>query len=283
MDFLPNKQYLHLVFWATLGKKLNLKNPKTFNEKIQWLKLYDHDPRYTMMADKYLVKQYVASKIGKQYVIPSFGVWDSANEIDFDLLPEQFVLKCNHNSGKGMFICRDKSLINRERIISDLNEGLKQNYFLQGREWCYKNIPRKIIAEEYLNNTETDNAELWDYKVMCFNGKVLCSFVCTDRMNGNGLKVTFFDNEWNVLPFERHYPKSRKTILKPNNFEKMKLLAEKLANDIPFVRVDFYEINGHIYFGEMTFYPGNGMEEFSPESADYEIGSWLIIPGKKKL
>ena len=271
--FLPDKLYLKIQFRTIMGKKLNLKNPKTFNEKLQWLKLYDRKPEYTIMVDKYLVKDYVAKKIGKEYIVPTLGVWDSPDEIDFEKLPEKFVLKCNHNSGTGVCICKDKAKLDIEKAKSELRKGLNQDFYLFGREWPYKNVPRKIIAEQYLKNDA--GTDLNDYKLMCFNGKVKCSFVCSER--SEKLKVTFFDNDWKRLPFERHYPASEKEIPKPFNFNKMIELAETLSKDIPFVRVDFYEISGKIYFGELTFYPGCGYEEFTPEEWDEKLGSWIKL------
>lgn len=273
---IPDDIFLKKMFKLYVGYSLRLDNPQTFNEKIQWIKLYDRKELYTILVDKYKVRSYVADKIGNEYLIPLLGVWDTAEKIDFDSLPAKFVLKCNHNSGVGLYICKDKTKMSPEAVRKGLKKGIKQDYYLLTREWAYKNVPRRIIAEKYMENSSGE--ELMDYKLMCFNGKVKCSFVCSDRFSEDGLKVTFFDNDWNVLPFERHYPRSNKKIEKPQNFEKMIELAEVLAKDIPFVRVDFYEIDGKIYFGELTLYPGNGMEEFTPETMDYEMGKMLRLP-----
>lgn len=419
---MSDKIYLELLFKERMGYPLDLDNPRTFNEKLQWLKLYDRRPKYTMMVDKYAVKQYVADKIGSEHIIPTLGVWDRFDDIDFDKLPNQFVLKCTHDSG-GLVICKDKSKLDMAAARRKITTSLKCNYYLAGREWPYKNVPRKILAEQYMEDesgfelkdykvhcfngvpkvilvcrnrfgkdgimedfysTEwqhldvkrpaipngqdlqkpeeldemlelsrklskdipfirTDfytikgklyfgeltlypasglkgfepdsydkilgdwtcikihgggvilhkdnmylriacaeepvqSAELLDYKFMCFNGKVRCSFVCSERFSNDGLKVTFFDRDWNVMPFERHYPKSEKPIPKPATYNQMVEFAEKLSVDIPFVRVDFYEINMKVYFGELTFYPGNGTEEFTPEEWDMTLGSWVILP-----
>ena len=201
---MPDDLFLKGLFKSRLGYELNLDKPRTFNEKIQWLKLYDRHPEYTKMVDKHLVKEYVSKKIGSQYIIPTIGIWDDPDIIDFDKLPDQFVLKCNHNSGKGLFICRDKNTIDIPVIKNRLQEALKEDYYLRNREWPYKNVQRKILAEEYISD---GSDELRDYKLMCFNGKVKCTFVCSDRFSDDGLKVTFFDNDWKVMPFERHYPK----------------------------------------------------------------------------
>lgn len=269
-----DKAYLKLKYRLIMGKKLDLENPKTFNEKLQWLKLYNRKEEYSIMADKYSVRKYIAEKIGEEYLVPLIGAWDSADDIDFDKLPDKFVLKCNHNSGLGMCICKDKSKLDTEKVRKELNSGLREKYFYGGREWCYKNIKPRIIAEQYLS--DESGAELKDYKFMCFNGKVECSFVCSERFD-SGLKVTFFDSNWKRLPFERHYPTSEYEISKPKNFEKMVALAESLAKDIPFVRVDFYNVDGKIYFGEMTFYPGSGFEEFTPEVWDYKLGDLINL------
>ena len=270
---LSDKLYIKIRYRLTIGKKLDLKNPKTFNAKLQWLKLHDRNPEYTTMVDKYLVKNYVANIIGKEYIIPTLGVWNSAEEIDFDTLPNQFVLKCNHNSGLGMCVCKDKSKLNIPAVKQSLNEGMRQNFYLYGREWPYKNVKRKIIAEKYMEGS--DGKPLVDYKLMCFNGKVKCSFTCTEREND--LKVTFFDNNWQRLPFERHYPASKIEIPKPLKFNKMKELAETLSKNTRFLRVDFYEIDQKIYFGELTLYPGCGYEEFSPEKWDGILGDWIQL------
>lgn len=273
---LSDAQYLKRMYKARLGKNLNLDSPQTFNEKLQWLKLYDRKQEYTMMVDKYKVREYIAAQLGEELLIPLLGVWNDPDEIDFDKLPNQFVLKCNHNSGLGMCICKDKSKLDIEHVKAELRKGLLQDYYLTGREWPYKDVPRKIIAEKYMNDSNTP--DLLDYKFMCFNGQVRCSFVCSDRFGKDGLKVTFFDRDWNVLPFERHYPKCKDKIEKPSTYEKMVEYAERLSKGNPFVRVDFYEIDKKIYFGELTFFPGSGMEEFSPESADAELGSWIKLP-----
>lgn len=275
---MPDDKYLKKLYKIKMGYDLDLENPKTFNEKLQWLKINDRKPEYTTMVDKYKVRKYIADKIGEQYLIPLLGVYDNANEIDFEKLPNKFVLKCNHNSG-GVCICKDKSKFDINQARKELNKVLNQDYYLHGREWPYKNVERKIICEQYMEDDETQ--ELRDYKFMCFNGKVECSFVCSERFSKDGLKVTFFDRNWNVLPFTRHYPKSEIKIAKPKKYDKMLELSEKLSQNIPFVRVDFYEKDGEIYFGELTFYPGSGMEEFDPVEWDYKFGDLLKISIKE--
>lgn len=272
--WLPDEAFLKLKFRLEMGYPLNLRNPRTFNEKLQWLKLYDRRPEYTLMVDKVKAKEYVASIIGEEYIIPTLGVWERAEDVDFDSLPDKFVIKCNHNSGLGMYICRDKSKMDVEAVRKGLKKGLKQNYYLHGREWPYKDVPRRIIAEQFLEDKSSD--DLKDYKLMCFGGEVNCSFVCTER--DSDLKVTFFDKEWNRLPFTRHYPNSDAPIAKPKEYEKMIRLAERLSKNIPFVRTDFYEVDRRLYFGELTLYPGCGMEEFSPEEWDAKLGKLIKLP-----
>ena len=273
---MEDREFLERKFKAVFHRKLNLKNPQTINEKLQWLKLYNRNPKYTQYVDKYLVREYIKETIGEEYLIPLIGVWDNADDIEFDKLPNQFVLKCNHNSGTGMYICKNKENMDCTKVISELKKGLKQDYYLTNREWPYKNVKPRIIAETYIENKE--EIGLKDYKFMCFNGKVKCSFVCTNRNSKQGLSVDFFDLNWKKMPFTRHYPNSGEHINKPINYNQMLQLAEKLAKNIPFVRVDFYEVNRKIYFGELTFYPGAGFEEFSPEKYDRVLGEWLDLP-----
>lgn len=256
------------------GKRLDLKNPRSFNEKLQWLKLYDRKDEYTQMVDKYGVREYIAKTIGEEYLFPLLGVWEKVEDIDFDSLPERFVLKCTHDSG-GVIVCRDKSKFDIDSAKSRLNAWMKRNYFYCSREWPYKNVKPRIIAEKYM---EDESGELVDYKFMCFDGVVKSCFTCTERFTPFGLKVTFFNERWERLPFERGYPSSSKQIAKPANYDKMMQLSQKLSKGIPFVRVDFYEADGKIYFGELTFYPGSGLEKFSPEEWDYTFGSWINIP-----
>lgn len=271
---LSDEEFLRRIFKVKLGYDLNLENPKTFNEKLQWLKLHDRNPLYTTLVDKYEVKKWVAERIGEEYIIPTLGVYNEYSEIDFDALPNQFVMKCTHDSG-GVVIVKDKTSFNKKFAEKKLRSALKRDFYLPGREWPYKNVARKIIVEKFMCNEEM--AELIDYKLMCFNGKVLYTFVCSERFSSDGLKVTFFDNNWNVMPFERHYPKSQKLIPKPKQFSEMIKIAETLAANIPFVRVDLYDISGQIYFGEMTFYPGSGFEEFNPKEWDEKLGKLISL------
>lgn len=275
-NWLPDDVYLKIVYYFRIGKKLDLVNPITFNEKLQWLKLYDRKPIYTKLADKHAVREYISEKIGGEYLIPLIGVYDRVEDINFNKLPSQFVLKCTHDSG-GVIICDDKEKLSIKKARRKLNKNLKQNFYFRGREWPYKHIKPQIICEKYM--LDESGYELKDYKILCFNGKAKCLFVCLNRNSKTGLNVDFYDMEWNPLPFERHYSSSGSLISKPHNFEEMVELAEKLAVDIPFVRVDFYEVDGRIYFGELTFFPGSGFEKFDPESYDELLGNWIDLEG----
>lgn len=260
-------------FTQQVGYIPNIDNPKSFNEKIQWLKLYYRNPLLTKCADKYTVREYVKEKIGEQYLIPLIGIYDNPDQIDFNKLPNKFVLKTNNGSGKNI-ICKNKKKLNIEETKSKLTEWLKpeNSHYFYSYEWAYKDIKPKIICEEYL---ESKDGDLKDYKFMCFHGKIENIFVCTDRKNS--LKVNFYDLNWKLLPFTRLYPNSNKKISKPKYFKKMVEIAEMLAKDFPFVRVDLYENKNNIYFGELTFYPGNGMEKFQPPEWDYKMGKFLSI------
>lgn len=273
-----DEKYLKFNYRLLMGKKLDLNNPKTFNEKMQWLKLNDRNPLYTNLVDKYEVKKYISNVIGEEYIIPTLGVWNSFDEIDFNSLPSKFVLKVTHDSG-GVFIVKDKMNIDKNKMEKKISELLKRNYYYLGREWPYKNIKPRIIIEKYMEDKTGE--ELKDYKFMVFNGKVKCILVCTDRNSDNGLHINFYDSEWKLMPLERKtHPKSSKKIDKPINLDLMIKLAELLAKDIPFIRVDFYEINKKVYFGELTFYPASGTEEFYPEEWDFKLGSMIELPKK---
>ena len=411
-DSLSDEDYIRRLYRAYFHKEIDLANPKTFNEKLQWLKLYDRNPLYTKLVDKYEVKKYVADLIGEEYIIPTYGVWNHFDEIDFEVLPDQFVLKCTHDSG-GIVIVSDKNNFDRKAARKKIEKHLKKSYYKLGREWPYKHVAPRIIAEKYIsetddkvfhfsgvpkiiqvdfagfvdhkrklystdweyieteikfqldrdheikkpealeemlalakklskvfsflrtdfycidekiffgelifchdsgteefrpekygielekyismdkggiiskegfilsilfeNTTKKKDSVLTDYKFMCFDGKFEMAFTCTNRFSKDELRVTFFDKEWNAMPFERHYKKSDEPIDKPSNFELMILIAEKLSFGIPFVRIDFYETQNQLFFGEMTFFPGNGVEEFEPDFWDGKIGDLLYL------
>lgn len=273
---LPDALYLKLRYWKVFHKPLNLKNPKTFNEKLQWLKLYDRKPEYTRMVDKYEAKQYVAERIGEEYIIPTLGVWDSFDEIDFDSLPNQFVLKCTHDSG-GLVICTDKTKLDLEKARRRITASLQRNYFWANREWPYKNVKPRIIAEAYMQDTVT--AELRDYKFFCFNGTAKLLFIATDRQtDGEETKFDFFDMDFNHIDVRNGHPNADVPPAKPVCFDQMRQLAEKLSADIPQLRVDFYEVDGKVYFGELTFFHWTGLVPFEPEQWDYTFGEWIKLP-----
>lgn len=279
LRWMSDKAYLKLAFRMEMGKKLDLENPKTYNEKLQWLKIYDRKPIYTTMVDKYAVKKLIAEKIGEQYVIPTLGVWDSFDDIDFDSLPHQFVLKCTHDSG-GLVICRDKSKLDIDAARKKINKFLKREYFWGKREWPYKDVPPRIIAEQYMEDEET--AELRDYKFFCFNGSMEALFIATDRqVPGEEVKFDFFDKNCERLPLKQGHQNAKNLPKMPGRFNEMKTLAEILSKDIPHVRIDFYEVNGKVYFGEMTFYHFSGLVPFEPEEWDYTFGSWITLPNKE--
>lgn len=262
-----------------MKEKLNLKNPKTFNEKLQWLKLNDRKFEYTKMVDKFEAKEYVRKIIGDEYIIPTIGIYDNFNQINFSKLPKQFVMKCTHDSGS-VIICKDKKKLNIEETKDKMQSALKKNYYYLSREWPYKNVKPRILVEKYIEDIKSN--ELKDYKIMCFNGSAKYIFTCTERFSKEGLKVTFFDLNWQRMPFTRHYPASIKQIERPKNLKKMIEFAEKLSQNIPFLRVDFYEVNGTLYFGELTFYPGAGFEEFTPKEYDRILGDMIMLERKKK-
>lgn len=275
-NWMDDETYLKLAFKARLHKTLNLENPMTFNEKMQWLKLYNRKPEYTAMVDKYEVKPIVSKIIGEKYIIPTIGVWDSVNEIDFNSLPNQFVLKCTHDSG-GLVICKDKSKLDIDVARKKLATCLKHSFYWGMREWPYKDVKPRVIAEQYM---EDETGELRDYKFFCFDGDVKALFIASDRTKDVETKFDFFDENFNHLPFTNGHPNADVPPTKPGCFEEMKRLASVLSKGIPQVRVDFYEIRGKVYFGEMTFFHWSGMTPFVPEEWDYKFGEWIKLPNK---
>lgn len=275
---MSDERFLRMIYYIKFHKPLNLKSPQTFNEKLQWLKLNDHRPEYTMMVDKYKVKGYVADIIGDKYIIPTLGVWDRPEDIDWDKLPNQFVLKTNHDGGNfGVVVCRDKSAFDKKKAISRLQASLERNVYKFGREWPYKNVERKVFAEQYLE--DNSSSDLPDYKFFCFDGEVKALFIGTERKSGD-VKFDYFDSDFNHLDIVQHHPMSGRTIPKPDNFKEMKEVASKLSKGIPHVRVDLYDVNGNVYFGEMTFFHHGGMFPFHPEHWDKDFGEWIKLPIK---
>ncbi len=273
-----SEKFLRRMYRIKMGREPDLENPVTYTEKLQWLKLYDHNPAYTTMVDKFAVKQYVADKIGEEYVIPVLGVWESTKDIDFDSLPEQFVLKTTHDSG-GIVICKDKSEFDVAVAKEKLNRFLKRNYYAQNREWPYLNVPHRIIAEPYLEDSGC--GELRDYKFFTFRGEPKVLYIAQGRGGDAPTVADFFDMEFRHLPFTIDHDMAPETPEKPANFELMKTLAAKLGAGTPQLRVDFYEVNGKVYFGEMTFFHCSGMAAFHPDSWDRTFGDWVILPEKQ--
>ncbi len=276
---LPDEQYLKMKYRISFGKKLNLDNPETFNEKLQWLKLHDRKDVYTAMVDKSKAKEYVASIIGEEYIIPTLDVYDRFDDIRFEKLPKQFVIKCTHDSG-GLVIVKDKNKLDIDSAKNKINKCLRKNYYYHGREWPYKNVKPRIVVEKYMNSLGSDSAI--DYKFFCFNGKPEIVLACSDRFSEAGLKETWFDSEWNLLPITEGGHDVDKNLQKPKKFKEMKKLAEKLAKDIAFVRIDFYEFDKKVYFGEITFFPASGFERFDPEEWNKKLGDLIDLSMVKK-
>ena len=267
--------YLKLRYRFCFDKKLNLDTPTTYNEKLQWLKLYNRRPEYTKMVDKYSVKFLVADLIGEEHVIPTLAHWDCVDEIEWDKLPDHFVLKTTHDSG-GIVICKNKASFNKKRAIRVLDYALKHDNYSVTKEWPYKNVHRRIIAEQYM---EDEFGELRDYKFLCFNGEPKIMFVATGRNNDrDGVKFDYFDMDFNHLPLQQTHPCSNEKINRPKTFDEMKKIAEILSKGLPHVRIDLYDVKGKIYFGEMTFFHCSGFAPFIPEKWDYELGSWIHLP-----
>lgn len=247
---LSDKKFIEYRFLSEMGYKLNLKSPQTFNEKLQWLKLYDRNPEYTKMVDKYEVREYIKEKIGEEYLIPLIGVYDKFDDIDFDKLSNQFVIKCNHDSG-GLIICKDKNRLDIETARKKINRSLKTNYYYSGREWPYKNVKPKILIEKYME--DSNKSDLIDYKLFCFNGIPKIVLVCSERFSSSNMCETWFDMNWKLIDMTESGHRVDSTISKPKQLKKMVELSKKLSKNIPFIRVDWYEIGDKLYFGELTF------------------------------
>lgn len=279
--YIPDETYLKWIYRLHIGKRLNFNNPQGFNEKLQWLKLYNRKPEYTIMVDKYEVKKYVAEKIGKEYVIPTLGVWNSFDEIDFDSLPNGFVLKTTHGGGGGgVVICRDKQSFDIAKARAILNGSMADDCYTKTREWPYKNVRHRILAEQLIETKLENNIDLPDYKFFCFDGVVKALFVGSERQSGD-VKFDFFDPDFNHLDIVQSHPMSSKKILKPKNFDKMKELASILSQGLPHARIDLYDTGEKIFFGEITFFHHGGITPFHPDKWDYIFGSWLTLPSKQ--
>ncbi|MDK4377291.1 ATP-grasp fold amidoligase family protein [Enterococcus faecium] len=276
LDALPDKMYLQLIYWERLGRRLHLNPPVTFNEKLQWLKLNDRKDIFTVMVDKKDAKAFVAERIGDEYIVKTLGVWDHYDDIDFSELPGRFVLKCSHDSG-GLIICRDKSTLDHTKAKTKIEKSLSNNYYISGREWPYKNVKPCIIAEEYLEDSKGSTC-LTDYKFYCFHGTPHYLYVSTGMEDHSTARISFLTLDWKFAPFGRADYKEFETLPeKPERLEDMIEIAKKLSAGTKFLRVDLYEINGKIYFSELTFFPCSGMMPFTNDKYDKLLGDMINL------
>lgn len=276
---LSDKSFIKKIYKKRMGKEINLSNPQTFCEKQNWLKLYDRKPIYTVMVDKYLARDFVSERIGDKYLVPLLGVWDNADDIDFSSLPDKFVLKCNHNSD--VIICKDKSTFNEDETRKKLREQLKSDYYLRKREWPYKNIPRKIICEKYMENA--NGTEPIEYKVLCFGGIPKYVIVISGRFSNKETTMDTYDINWNYTNLiNGDCPLSGNIFEKPTCFKEIYEISEKLSENTPFLRVDFNFWNNKLYFGELTFFDAAGFEKYKPVEWDYHLGELIELPKKHR-
>lgn len=275
LDWVSDETFLKIKFRQSLGKPLNLAHPQTYNEKIQWLKLHDRDPLYTRLVDKYEVRSFIADRLGPAYSVPLVGgPWNSPEEIDFDALPDQFVLKCTHDSG-GLIICRDKSALDRDQIRRKLSTSLARNYFWSKREWPYKDVPPRIIAERYMQDGDTKNLNV--YKILNFGGTPrIIQTIQNDKTKAE--TIDYFDTDWNLLDLRQGFPNSEVPLPRPKTLPDMLRAAAILSAGFPTLRTDFYEINGRVFFSEITFYTDSGLCPFEPPSWDLLLGTWTRLP-----
>lgn len=282
LRFLPDRMYIKLYYYLRVGKKLNIQNPCTLNEKLQWLKFNYRFPLQCIVSDKLLVRDYVAQKIGEEYLIPLLGSWEKYDDINFEKLPKQFVLKCNHDSG-GLVVCTDKLELNYKKTRKKIEKSLKSNFYYIGREYQYKNIKPMILCEKFIS----DNGNVpMDYKIYCFNGKADAILVCKDRFSKNSHRASylFYDHDWNFMPLNKGDNNIEGSdVPKPENLNKMIEIAEKLSKDFIFARIDLYNINGKIYFGEITLSPNSGFDPDIKHETDLMFGTKLKIPYWDKI
>ncbi len=282
LGFLPDKMYLSLRYRCKMGRWINWKNPKTFTEKLQWLKVNDYKPEYTNMVDKLAAKDYVAQRIGEQYIIPTLGVWDSVEDIDWDSLPNQFVLKTTHGGGGcGVVVCKDKGSLDKEKAKEKLRTSMQTNAGKSYREKPYLNVPRKIIAEKFMAEQRSVSPDLIDYKFYCFNGVPKLIMVANGRSTGNK-RFGYYDTEWNTVDISWGAPKPDVEFTKPDNLNEMLEIASKLSSDLVHARIDLYNIDSHVYFGEITFYDGSGLDKINPQSYDEYLGSLMKLKSTKR-
>lgn len=273
---IPDSVYLRMIYRLSLGRKLNLKTPVSYNEKIQWIKLYDRRPEYIEFVDKIEVRKHVAETIGSEYLIPIFGYWKHFDEIDFDSLPNEFVLKCNHDSGS-VVICKDKSTFDKATAKLKLEKAVNRNMFYFGREWPYKEVIPFIMAEKYMEDSP-GSGSLTDYKVYCFDGEPKVIMMASSRFTNK--TFDYLDVDFNWLDLEWGAPRSSQKPQKPSQYDKIINLARLLSENLPEVRVDFYVSNDKVFFGEMTFFDGSGFEEITPYTWDLKLGEWIRLGSK---
>lgn len=274
VHFLSDRAYLKFYFWSKMGYKLNIDNPRTFNEKLQWLKINDIHPEYKKMVDKYEAKKYVEKIIGKEYIIPTYGVWDDVDDINWDKLPDQFVVKSTNDSG-GVVVCKNKNDLDIHQAIHKLKSLGKRDYTKYNKEYPYKDVPHRFIAEAYIE--DESGYELKDYKIFCSYGQPKFLFVATGRQQ-NDTRFDFFDTDFNHIDVRNGHPNADVTPVRPKNFSEMLNVAAKLSEGMPHVRVDLYNCNGKIYFGELTFFHWSGIVPFEPEEWDYKFGEMIKLP-----
>lgn len=276
--WIPDKWYLHMLYYLEMGKPLHLRSPKFFQEKLQWLKMYNRRPEYTLMVDKYCAKDYVEGLIGKKHIIPTLGIWDRPEDINFEELPDKFVLKVTNGGGNsGVIVCKNKQLHEQKSIIRTLKKALKSDIYGAFREWPYKNVKPRIIAEKYICD-DGEHDGLTDYKFFCFNGYADCVMVCLDRQMEE-TKFYFFDQAWNLLPLNVRGKNTDPLfkLPKPACIQEMFEIAGRLSKGIPFVRVDFYCSDGKPYFGEMTFFPTSGFDKNLLYEAEQRFGDLIDL------
>lgn len=280
LSIVPDKIMVKIEYRIRLGTKLDLQNPRTFTEKLQWLKLYNRKPIYTTMVDKYAAKQFISDIVGSEYIVPTLGVWGQFEDIDFSALPSQFVLKCTHDSGS-IVVCNDKNKLNMDEIKKHFHFHLNNDEYILGREWPYKDVPRRIICEPLLADIDAGvGSTIKDYKFFCFNGEPKVMYISNDR--GDDPRTDFFDMDFNHLPIRMKDPNADIPPQLPDCFDVMKKISKKLAHGIPHLRVDFYVVNNKPYVGELTFFHNSGFTAIKPEEWNVKLGEWIELPKKRE-
>ena len=278
MSILPDKAYLSLIYAIRMKKIMHWHSPKSFSEKLQWIKVYDHNPLYIQLVDKYEMKKFVDQVIGPGHTVPTLGIWDSVDDIDFSKFPERFVIKGTHDSGS-VIVCKDIKTFDENNARSKLQDSLNTNLYYLSREWPYKHVPHRIIAEEYIESK--DKSPLTEYKLFCFDGEVKIVLVCKGLAHTTKRTNDFCDVNLKRYPFTSLLPNSEGELIKPDNYDELLQYARKLSKGFPEVRVDAYVFDGRIYFGELTFFHNSGLRRYEPDEWDYKIGEWVKLPSRK--